>query len=611
MKVATFNINNINRRLPNLLRWLRAAKPDVVCLQELKSTDADFPLGAIEKAGYGAVWRGQKTWNGVAILARNAEPVLIRTALPGDCDDVEARYIEAAVRGIIVTSLYLPNGNPQPGPKFAYKLDWFRRLKLHATKFVKQDIPVVLAGDYNVAPTPLDIYPTKSWDKDALIQPKSRAAFESLVAQGWTDSIRELHPSKPMYTFWDYKRNRWPRDAGLRLDHLLLSPAWRHACSSPASTASSAAKKAPATTRRRGWCWGSFSMPPSRNDGGLPYPPADLCRKALIELRLVGAVRGLPHALVEPVGVLADQDTPAPGLDTGEDDRRRRSRGHRSFVTETPRAIGGDLLNILIRHRLRVDAHALQAKPRLQDFVWIERVGFTAALDLAGIGNDGRADVAGHHDRAFDMRRVQPEIVHQGFGEALYREFRSTIGGVRYAEADGSPEPVDAGGVDDVALVGFHQHRQENAGAEIDPAPADVEGLFPLLPGVGEQAAAAANAGIVEQQMNPVGSLLLGEFVAKAQQLIFDGNVGDMGGDAQALRQFFHLAQPPGFRHSTCRDIAHRDVAALGDQLPRKLAAHARAASGDDSDLSGKILHGETLTFFGVGGLSASVSSFA
>ena len=196
MKIATFNINNVNRRLPNLLRWLRSAKPDVVALQELKSADADFPAAAIEKAGYGAVWRGQKTWNGVAILARNAEPVLTRTALPGDPRDDEARYIEAAVSGIIVTSLYLPNGNPQPGPKFDYKLDWFKRLRSHAAKFIKQDIPVVLAGDYNVAPTELDIYPTKSWDKDALIQPKSRAAFKTLTAQGWTDAIRTLHPSK-------------------------------------------------------------------------------------------------------------------------------------------------------------------------------------------------------------------------------------------------------------------------------------------------------------------------------------------------------------------------------------------------------------------------------
>ncbi|MGZ5874080.1 MAG: exodeoxyribonuclease III [Bradyrhizobium sp.] len=224
MRVATFNINNINRRLPNLLQWLQQTKPDIVALQELKSSDDDFPTFAIEKAGYGAVWRGQKTWNGVAILARGADPVLIRTELPGDVNDRQARYIEAAVKGIVVTSLYLPNGNPQPGPKFDYKLEWFRRLRAHAAKFIKQDIPVVLAGDYNVAPTELDIYPTKSWDRDALIQPKSRAAFRSLVTQGWTDAIRHLHPTKRMFTFWDYKRNRWPRDAGLRLDHLLVSP---------------------------------------------------------------------------------------------------------------------------------------------------------------------------------------------------------------------------------------------------------------------------------------------------------------------------------------------------------------------------------------------------
>jgi exodeoxyribonuclease III len=225
MKIATFNINNINRRLPNLLRWLKQAKPDIVALQELKSTDGDFPYAAIDKAGYGAVWQGQKTWNGVAILARNADPMLTRNTLPGDARDEEARYIEAAVKGIIVTSIYLPNGNPQPGPKFDYKLEWFRRLRMHAAKFIKQDVPVVLAGDYNVAPTPFDIYPTRSWDKDALIQPKSRAAFKSLLAQGWTDAIRTLHPAKQMFTFWDYKRKRWPRDAGLRLDHLLVSPA--------------------------------------------------------------------------------------------------------------------------------------------------------------------------------------------------------------------------------------------------------------------------------------------------------------------------------------------------------------------------------------------------
>src|SRR5271167_1093774 len=190
MKIATFNINNINRRLPNLLRWLRAAKPDVVCLQELKSTDADFPLSAIEKAGYGAVWRGQRSWNGVAILARDAEPILIRTELPGDPDDSEARYIEAAVSGMIVTSLYLPNGNPQPGPKFDYKLDWFERLIKYAAGFHDSGHPAVLAGDYNVVPTDEDIYNPRSWLKDALLQPESRECYQRLLAQGWTDALR-------------------------------------------------------------------------------------------------------------------------------------------------------------------------------------------------------------------------------------------------------------------------------------------------------------------------------------------------------------------------------------------------------------------------------------
>lgn len=223
MLIATFNINNINRRLDNLLGWLRRAKPDTVCLQELKAEDRMFPLEAIEKAGYGAVWKGQKTWNGVAILARGAEPVLTRTALPGDPGDMQSRYIEAAVKGVLIASIYAPNGNPQPGPKFDYKLTWLERLRRHATSLRKSGAPVVLAGDFNVAPTELDIYPTRSWDDDALVQPESRAAFRRLVGRSWTDAIRTLHPSDRIYTFWDYKRNRWQRDAGLRLDHLLLN----------------------------------------------------------------------------------------------------------------------------------------------------------------------------------------------------------------------------------------------------------------------------------------------------------------------------------------------------------------------------------------------------
>jgi exodeoxyribonuclease-3 len=224
VKIATFNINNVNKRLPNLLAWLRAAKPDVACLQELKSADAAFPIEAIRRAGYHAVWRGQKTWNGVAILARGTEPVLTRDELPGDPNDMQSRYIEAAVSGILIGCLYAPNGNPQPGPKFTYKLAWLERLIRHARKLKAAGVPVVLIGDYNVVPTARDIYPTKSWDKDALVQPQSRAAFARLLKQGWTDAIRALHPEERIYTFWDYMRNRWPRDAGLRLDHILLSP---------------------------------------------------------------------------------------------------------------------------------------------------------------------------------------------------------------------------------------------------------------------------------------------------------------------------------------------------------------------------------------------------
>jgi exodeoxyribonuclease III len=223
MKIATFNINDVNRRLPNLLDWLQASAPDVVCLQELKATDAAFPEAAIRGVGYGAVWRGQKNWNGVAILAKNALPVLTRDELPGDAADTQSRYIEAAVTGVLIGCIYLPNGNPQPGPKFDYKLAWFERLITYAAEIWATGVPAVLAGDYNVVPTDQDIYPTTSWANDALLQPESRAAFRRLLDQGWTDAIRTFCPAEPMYTFWHYQRDRWPRNAGLRLDHLLLS----------------------------------------------------------------------------------------------------------------------------------------------------------------------------------------------------------------------------------------------------------------------------------------------------------------------------------------------------------------------------------------------------
>jgi exodeoxyribonuclease-3 len=224
MKIATFNINNINRRLPSLLNWLKTAKPNVVCLQELKCEQAAFPAKAIEKAGYSAVWKGQRTWNGVAILSRGVKLLLTRTALPGDKTDTQSRYIEAKIDDLVVGCLYLPNGNPQPGPKFDYKLAWFKRLQAHSRKLLKSGAPVVLAGDYNVAPTELDIYPTTSWDDDALVQPESRAAYARLVGQGWTDALRVMHRGKRVYTFWHYWRNSWQRNAGLRIDHLLLSP---------------------------------------------------------------------------------------------------------------------------------------------------------------------------------------------------------------------------------------------------------------------------------------------------------------------------------------------------------------------------------------------------
>jgi exodeoxyribonuclease III len=224
MKIATYNINNVRKRLPNLLAWLRAAEPDIACLQELKATDTEFPAEAIRKAGYHTVWRGQKTWNGVAILSRGTEPVVTRTQLPGDPTDTQSRYIEGAVNGIIVACIYLPNGNPQPGPKFDYKLAWFKRLTRHAAKLYKAGVPVVLIGDFNVVPTDFDIYNTKSWDDDALLQPESRGAFQKLMKQGWTDPVRTLHPDTPMYSFWDYTRHRWEKDGGLRIDFILLSP---------------------------------------------------------------------------------------------------------------------------------------------------------------------------------------------------------------------------------------------------------------------------------------------------------------------------------------------------------------------------------------------------
>jgi exodeoxyribonuclease-3 len=224
MKIATYNVNGVNGRLPVLLQWLNEAKPDVACLQELKAPQEKFPEQAIQEAGYHAIWHGQKSWNGVAILSRNEKPVEICRALPGDPEDEHSRYIEAMVGDIRIGCLYLPNGNPAPGPKFDYKLRWFERLTAHAADLLQLKSPVILAGDYNVMPTELDVYKPERWTADALFRPETRAAYKTLVEQGWTDALRKLYPNDTVYTFWDYFRNAYGRNAGLRIDHLLLSP---------------------------------------------------------------------------------------------------------------------------------------------------------------------------------------------------------------------------------------------------------------------------------------------------------------------------------------------------------------------------------------------------
>lgn len=224
MLLATFNVNGIGSRLPALLQWLQEKQPDVACLQELKTPHDKFPLAAINEAGYQAIWHGQKSWNGVAILARGTTPQEVGRGLPGDSEDEQSRYIEAMVDGVLIACLYLPNGNPAPGPKFDYKLKWFERLISHAAELLASGTPVVLAGDFNVMPTDLDVYKPERWRNDALFRPETRDAFHRLLAQGWCDALRTMHPGERIYTFWDYFRNAYGRDAGLRIDHLLLSP---------------------------------------------------------------------------------------------------------------------------------------------------------------------------------------------------------------------------------------------------------------------------------------------------------------------------------------------------------------------------------------------------
>ena len=223
MRIATYNVNGVNGRLGVLLNWLAITAPDVVCLQELKAPDDKFPLGPIEDAGYGAIWHGQKSWNGVAILARGTQPVETRRGLPDDPDPRQSRYLEAAAGGVLIGCLYLPNGNPRPGPKFDYKLRWIAAFEALAAELVGLPGPAVLSGDYNIIPTPLDVYKPERWTQDALFVSDVREAFERLLRQGWTDAIRTRHPDEIVFTFWDYFRNAYARDAGLRIDHLLLN----------------------------------------------------------------------------------------------------------------------------------------------------------------------------------------------------------------------------------------------------------------------------------------------------------------------------------------------------------------------------------------------------
>ncbi|GHA35761.1 exodeoxyribonuclease III [Salinimicrobium marinum] len=224
MRIATYNINGINARLPVLLQWLEEEKPDVVCLQELKSPDEKIPKKAIEDAGYNAIWHGQKRWNGVAILAKGMEIKELERGLPGDPDDVQSRYLEAVVNELVIGCIYLPNGNPAPGPKLEYKLRWYERLTARAAELIEYEVPAILVGDYNVMPTELDTYKPEKYKNDALFLPEVREAFHNLVAQGWTDALRKLYPGEEIYTFYDYFRNAYGRNAGLRIDHFLLSP---------------------------------------------------------------------------------------------------------------------------------------------------------------------------------------------------------------------------------------------------------------------------------------------------------------------------------------------------------------------------------------------------
>ncbi len=506
MKIATFNINDINKRLANLLAWLRAAKPDVVCLQELKAADRAFPGATIEKAGYGAVWHGQKSWNGVAILARGCEPIVTRRVLPGDADDAQARYIEAAVNGVIVTSLYAPNGNPQPGPKFAYKLAWMDRLAAHAGELYGAGVPVVLAGDYNVVPTDHDIYATRSYADDALLQPQARVRFAGLLKQGWRDAVRTLHPDAPIYTYWSYLRNRWSRDAGLRIDHLLLSgPAAKRLVAAGVDRAvrgkAGASDHAPAWVELRDGAARSANLRGKKRQEGLP--PAQAERRPLLVIDGDSFAHRAYHAL--PKNIRRDRGRPA-GAILGFANQLLRL-----YRAEKPRAVlvGWDTLEApTYRHE---EFPAYQSGREFDDDL-IEQLAllptFVAACGFANAKGAGfEADDFLAAAAAAEERRGGTVLVASGDRDTFQLASARTT--ILY--------PVRAG---EMARIGPGQVR-ERYGVEPAQVPdfialrGDPSDKLPGAPGVG----AAGAAAFIRQYGSLDALLKAGRFAKLADQL--------------------------------------------------------------------------------------------
>ncbi len=524
MKIATFNINDINKRLKNLLAWLEAEKPDVVALQELKAADREFPKAAIGKAGYGAVWRGQKTWNGVAILARGSDPIVTRRDLPGDAGDKQARYIEAAVNGVIVTSLCAPNGNPQPGPKFDYKLAWMERLLARARELYATGVPVVLAGDYNVVPTDADIYAVRSYADDALLQPAPRAQFRKLAKQGWRDAIRALHPDAALYTYWSYLRNRWPRDAGLRIDHLLLSaPAAKRLAAAGVDRAvrskDGASDHAPAWVVLRD-AGGRLSPRGAPHRAGAMGTPL---QGPSVESRLRGNERRKAEAGRRPL-LAIDGDSFAHRSYHALPKTIRRDRGRPAgailgfanrliqlYRTERPRAVlvGWDTLEA---ETYRHEAFPAYQSGREFDDDLVEQLDlipkFVAACGFANVRRAGyEADDFLAAAAAAEERRGGAVLVASGDRDTFQLASDKTT--ILY--------PVKAG---EMARIGPKEVR-ERYGVEPKQVPdfialrGDPSDKLPGAPGVGAQGAAA----LIRQYGSLAALLKAGRFAAQAENL--------------------------------------------------------------------------------------------